>query len=379
MKIMLLGTAWPYRGGLASYNERLIHEFIAEGYDAEIITFTTQYPAFLFPGKTQYSTSQKPADIHITRLLNSVNPFNWYRVGRFVRKKSPDILLIKYWMPFMAPSFGTVARIVKRNKNTKVIAILDNIIPHEKRFYDKPFTNYFTKIIDGYVVMSNEVMSDLVSVDKLKPSILTPHPIFDNFGNGVDKTLACENLGLDPSVHYLLFFGFIREYKGLDLLLKAFSAHDLKKYNLKLIIAGEYYTSKDKYLNLIAQYDLADRVYNFDRFIPDEEVKYFFCASDLLILPYRHATQSGVAQIAMHFDRPVIVTDVGSLSETVINGETGYVIKPNPQEIAKAIIKFYEGEATATFSKQIQRYKKKYSWGALVNSILYIYEKITHS
>jgi len=371
MKILLIGTAWPYRGGLASFNERLIQEFITEGDDASIITFTLQYPGFLFPGKTQYSSSPPPG-IPITRKVNAVNPFNWWRIGKAIAKEKPDIVIIKYWMPFMAPCFGAIARHIKKNKHSSIICIADNIIPHERKFYDKPFTKYFISAMDGFVLMSKSVMEDLAQFDRKKIRALNPHPLFDNFGDGVSKTEALARLHLEANRRYILFFGFIRDYKGLDILLEAM--HAIPE-DVHLIIAGEYYTDSKPYDALINQYNLSDRVHAFNRFIPDEEVKYFFCAADLVVQPYKHATQSGVTQIAYHFEVPMVVTNTGGLAEMVLDGQVGYVTPAEPLAIAQAVSKFYVEGKSEEFKRNLREEKSRFSWSRMTSTIRRLYQK----
>ncbi|WP_205677776.1 glycosyltransferase [Brumimicrobium salinarum] len=253
MHIVIIGPAYPYRGGLAVYNERLAKAFEEAGHTVEILTFTLQYPKFLFPGKSQFvEKDQAPTyDLSISRKINAINPFNWLKVGRYIRKKQPDIVISKFWLPFMGPCFGTILRQAKKNKHSKIISILDNVIPHESRVGDKVFTKYFVHSVDAFVAMSKKVHNDLAQFDTQKPRLISPHPIFDNFGAKVDRETALTHLKLDQSFKYLLFFGLIRDYKGLDLLIKAFADQRLRNQNLKLIIAGEYYTNKEQYLSLI--------------------------------------------------------------------------------------------------------------------------------
>ncbi|MFI5171095.1 MAG: glycosyltransferase [Chitinophagales bacterium] len=376
MKIILLGTAWPYRGGLASFNERLITEFIKNGHDAEIITFTVQYPTVLFPGKTQYSTSPPPFEIKIDRKVNSINPLNWRNTAKEIKGMAPDLLIIKYWMPFMAPCFSVIAKIVKQNNKTKVICIADNIIPHERNFYDNLLTRRFIRQCDAFVVMSKTVLSDLKKFDQMKPVALTPHPLFDNFGGKITKGLACEKLHLDPLKNYILFFGFVREYKGLDILLKAFADERLKALPLELIIAGEYYSGEKECRQLMEDLKLGDRIIQFNHFIPDEEVKNFFCAADIVVQPYKHATQSGVTQIAYHFDVPMIVTNVGGLSEMVPDNKVGYVVNPKPNEIADALVDFYSNNKKALFIENIREEKKRFGWDKMMQTIIDLSNKV---
>ena len=375
MKIILSGPAYPYRGGPATFNDRLALQFLAEGHDVEILTFSLQYPGFLFPGKTQYTDGPAPEGIKITRIFNSINPFNWIITGLRIRKTKPDILLMRYWLPFMGPCFGTVARIARTNKYTKVICIFDNVIPHEKRFGDKAFTKYMVSGIDGAVVMSQSVGDELKTFRRNIPVKLSPHPLFDNYGKSVGRDTALAILNLDVQNSYLLFFGFIRAYKGLDLLIDAFSDKRLRNRNLKLIIAGEFYEDDTPYKDQVKKYKLEDDVIFFDHFIKDDEVSLFFGASDIIVQPYKTATQSGVTQIAFHFEKPMIVTDVGGLREIVPDGRCGYVVKPDPEEITESIIDYYDNDRVATFTAGVKQEKEKFSWDKMTASILEVWNK----
>jgi glycosyltransferase involved in cell wall biosynthesis len=376
MKIVIIGTAYPYRGGLAAYNERLASEFRSGGDDVSILTFSVQYPGFLFPGKTQYLDGPPPKGLKIERAINSVNPFSWLSVGSKLRREHPDIVIFKFWLPFMAPCFGTIARVARSNKHTKVICIFDNIIPHEKRPGDMMLTRYFMKAIDGGIAMSQSVLNDLAIFRKDIPSGLNPHPLFDNFGKAEGRDISLKKLGLDPAFTYLLFFGFVRAYKGLDLLIDAFSDIRFRNRKLKLIVAGEFYEDDKPYKNRVGELGLDDEVIFFDRFINDDEVKYFFGPSELIIQPYRDATQSGVTQIAYHFEKPMVVTDVGGLREIVPDGSCGYVVKPDPLSIADAIADFLDNGRKEIFTENVKQEKVKYSWSRMTASIKDIYEKI---
>ena len=369
MNIIICGTAYPYRGGLASYNERLAKQFISDGDNVNILTFSLQYPGFLFPGKSQFSNTSAPEGLKIERIVNSINPFNWISVGRKIKKLKPDILIIKYWIPLMAPCFGTIARIAKSNRHTKVISIFDNVIPHEKRPGDILLTRYFTSAIDGAVVMSKSVMTDLRIFRTGIPVHLNPHPLFDNFGSLVERDIALSKLGLDNDYSYLLFFGFIRAYKGLDLLIEAFSDEKLRNRNLKLVVAGEFYEDDLPYKALVKKYNLENDVIFFDRFIDDDEVSLFFSIADLVVLPYKNATQSGVTQIAYHFEKPMLVTDVGGLSEIVADGKCGYVVKPEAGFVSEAITDFFDNNRSEKFIIGIKEEKKKYAWDKLTATI----------
>lgn len=373
MNIIIIGTAYPYRGGLASYNERLARQFVCEGNNVTILTFTLQYPGFLFPGKSQYLDGPAPEGLKIVREINSVNPVNWILEGLRLKKDNPDILIFKYWLPFMAPCFGTIARIARSNNHTKILCIFDNVIPHEKRPGDRFLTRYFTGCIDGAVAMSQSVLNDLRLFRKDIPAKLSPHPLFDNFGASVERDEALTKLGLNPDFNYLLFFGFIRSYKGLDLLIEAFSDNRLRNRNLKLIIAGEFYEESKPYREMVEKLNISDDVILFDRFINDDEVRIFFSVADLVVQPYRSATQSGVTQIAYHFEKPMLVTDVGGLREIVPDRLCGYVVKPDPGEIADSISDYFDNSRKEQFTKNVIEEKKKFSWSRMTSSIFEVF------
>lgn len=368
-KMILVGTAYPFRGGLAVYNERLARCFQDVGYEVEIWTFTVQYPNFLFPGKTQFSTEPAPEGLAIRRELNSVNPFNWLKVGRKLRQAQADIVVMKFWIPYMAPSLGVVARMARRNKKTKVVSIIDNIIPHEKGVADKSLASFFLKSIDGCVTMSKSVFEDVERFNAVKNIVFCPHPLYDNFGEKVSREEALKFLQLDPQYRYMLFFGIIRDYKGLDLLLQAMGDERLKRMKVKLIVAGEFYNNGEQYHELEKSLELERQLVWHSEFVPDSEVKYYFNAVDIVVQPYKSATQSGVTQIAYHFEKPMLVTDVGGLKEIVPDGVVGYVTQPNPSDIADALVDFYENARAEDFEKNMVIEKRKYSWERMVEAI----------
>jgi len=368
-KVVIVGPAYPLRGGLSTYNERLCKGFNDRGDQCSILSFSLQYPNFLFPGKTQYSSDPAPDNTDIDTAINSVNPLNWIKVGLKYRKMAPDVMVFRYWMPFMAPALGTIARIASGNGKTKMVAIADNIYPHEKHFYDKPCTNYFVNSIDGFITMSQSVLGDLKTLVPQKPSKYIPHPMYDNFGEGLEKAKAKELIGLDPETHYLLFFGFIRQYKGLDLLLQSFAESGLKNQGVKLLIAGEYYEDATPYKQLIKDLDLSDSVVERNDFIPNSEVATYFSAADMVVQTYHSATQSGVTQIAYHFNKPMLVTNVGGLAETVPDKEVGYVCEKSVKDIANALNDFYTNQREETFSKNAANYKQRFSWEHIMNGI----------
>lgn len=368
-KIVIVGSAYPLRGGLAAYNERIARAYQHRGDEVKIITFSLQYPNFLFPGKTQFSSEPPPRDLDIDVEVNSVNPVTWIRVGRKIRKWKPDLLIIKFWIPFMGPCLGTIARIAGNNKHTTVISILDNIIPHEKRPGDKLLASYFVKPVDGFIAMSDQVMNDLSGFDTSKPRKFCPHPLYDHFGKLEDKSAAQKKLGLDEGFKYLLFFGFIRDYKGLDLLLEAMADPCIKEKKIRLLVAGEFYSDSKPYFDLIHKHDLKDSVIMSNDFIPDSKVADYFNAADLVVQPYKDATQSGVTQIAYHFEKPMITTNVGGLAEIVPDGKVGYVIEPKAAEIADAILNFFDREVEVDFIENIREEKKKYSWDRMLEAV----------
>lgn len=377
MNIVLLGTAYPFRGGLATFNERLARQLQAEGHTVEVITFTLQYPSFLFPGKTQYSTEQAPTDLHITQQVNSCNPFNWLAVGRKIRHMQPDMLITCYWMAFFAPCYGIIHRIVRGNGKTRCIALVHNMIPHEPSILDKLFAPFFVRNTDGFVALSDSVVQDIQGIDKKnKPKTSYPHPIYDHFGAPIDKQAACQALHLDSNNQYMLFFGLVRAYKGLDLLLDAFGKVKDQLPNLQLIIAGEFYEEEEKYRAQIAHNQLTDKVIIKNEFIADADLPIYFGAADLIVQPYKSATQSGVTQVAFHFEKPMLVTNVGGLSEIVHDHKMGYAVEPNAYAIADAIIDYYTNQRQEAYTQYLIQQKEKYSWAKLANAFLNIAKKI---
>lgn len=369
MKIVVLGTAWPYRGGIALFNERLAREFQKEGDDVITYTFTLQYPSFLFPGKTQYSEEPAPQDMNIVRKVSSVNPFNWIKVGRELKKLAPDLIVIGFWLPFMAPCLGTIARIAGKNGKTRVVSVVHNIIPHEHRIGDKMFASYFCKSVDGFVAMSDSVLNDLTRFDNVKPRVFCRHPLYDNFGQHVERSNALAELGLESNYRYMLFFGLIRDYKGLDIMLKAYADSRLRQMGVKLIVAGEFYNNAEKYFELEKELGLESEVIWHREFVPDSRVRYYFGAADIIVQPYKSATQSGVTQIAYHFEKPMIVTNVGGLAEIVPDGKAGYVVEPDEKQIADAIVDFFDNNRQNEFNEGLLFEKKKYAWSNMTRSV----------
>lgn len=372
--VLIIGPAHPLRGGLASFDERLARAFTSREWQAQIYTFSLQYPGFLFPGTTQYSSEPPPDDIDIKVCINAVNPVNWLIMGKRLQRLSPDLVVVRYWLPFMGPCLGTLLRFIKKNKHTRVLCIADNVIPHEKRPGDTLFTRYFLKPVDAFITMSEKVLLDLKQFDTGKPATYIPHPIYDNFGEKVPKETARAKLELRQEDKIVLFFGFIRKYKGLDILLDAMKiikerAVQQGRVPVRLLIAGEFYEDETPYLHQVIKNGIADNVILHTRFIPDSEVKYYLCASDVVVQPYRNATQSGVTPLAYHFEIPMIVTDVGSLASMVVDGRTGLVAHPDAHSIAEKIEQFFT-IGSSYFVPALQEEKKKYTWTRLTDAII---------
>ena len=367
-KITILSAAYPLRGGIAHFAGLLYKELLRH-FEVDVITFKRQYPTILFPGKTQLESGES-VDIIPTKVeVDSLNPINWIRIGNRIKNTQPDFLILKYWMPFFAPCYGVISRLAKRNGKTKIVAICHNVIPHEKKPGDLSLTKFFFSSVDKFVLLSGSVKRELLNIVPNAKYRTLFHPIYSNFGDPVSKETAREYLKLE-SKNTLLFFGFIREYKGLDVLLQA--AAELKtKLDFQLIIAGEFYSNEDKYRQMIKGLDLESNVILFSDFIPQDEVRYYFSACDVVVLPYKSATQSGIVQIANNFVKPMISTNVGGLSEVIIDGKNGYLVeKKNPTELAKSISKYFLENKEVQFSENIRTGKDRYSWTNFTNELI---------
>lgn len=373
-QLIIMGPSWPLRGNLAAFDEKLATCFMATGIQTKLCTFSLQYPGFLFPGTTQYSTDPAPKHLKIEVAINSINPLNWIKVGLRIKREKPDLIIVRYWIPFMGPCLGTILRIVKWNKRTKVIAIVDNMIPHEKRLGDQFFTKYFVGGVDGFLTMSNKVQKDVKTFTN-KPSCVSPHPIYDHFGEAIDKDLARKILHLNSNDKVILFFGFVRAYKGLDLLIEAMADPAVKAAGIKLVIAGEFYEAPEPYLTQIENLGLSDCVSVYNQYIGEQEVKLYVSATDFIIQPYKNATQSGVTPMAYHFLKPMLVTNVGGLADTVPHDKVGWVVSPDVKSIAEGILKLYE-RGTDHFMPHLINEKKKYSWEQMRESFLTLYQQL---
>lgn len=369
-KVVIIGSAYPLRGGgITTFNERLAKAFQDNGDRVVIYTFSLQYPSFLFPGTTQYSKEAPPEGLDIRITINSINPLTWISTAKLVIKEKPDLTIIRYWLPFMAPCLGTISRLIKRKSQTKIVSITDNIIPHEKGIGDNVLSNYFVKSVDAFVAMSKSVLADLNQFDTIKPRAYYPHPLYDNFGKTVDKSIAKEKLKLERNISYMLFFGFIRDYKGLDILLNALKSQRLQDLPIKLLIAGEFYGNERKYLQMIKELNISNKIDLRSSFIPNTDVYLYFCASSLVVQPYKNATQSGVTQIAYHFGKPMITTNVGGLSEMIPNGKVGYVVEPNAESLENAIYRFFSEKREEEFSENVKTERERFSWNGLIKTI----------
>ena len=374
LKIFIIGPAFPLRGGPAQFNENLCLELNKEGHDAQIISYKLQYPNFLFPGSSQFEKSgSAPLGIKIHTILNTINPFNWLMVARFIRKQKPDFILFRYWLPFFGPCLGTIGKLVK--SHTKVLALTDNIIPHEKRIGDHIFTKYFVKNCDGFIAMSKVVLNDLSIFTQNLNKAYSPHPMYENYGDAISIDLARKKLNLNPHDKIILFFGLIRHYKGLDILLEALAAKEIKNQGVKLLIAGEFYDDKNFYLQLIKKLKLQDHVIVHDKFIPNDEVRDYFCASNLVAQTYRNATNSGVTMVGYFYEKPMLVTNVGGLSEIVPNEVCGYVVENNCALISEKVVDFFTKDREKEFVKNVKIEKKKYEWIEFINSLLTLYNR----
>jgi glycosyltransferase involved in cell wall biosynthesis len=372
--VVIIGPGYPLRGGLATFDQRLAREFIADGWDCVIYSFSLQYPGFLFPGTTQYSMDPPPEGLKIRSRINSVNPFNWLVVGKELRNKRPDIIVVRFWLPLMGPALGTILRRVRKNRHTRIIAITDNIIPHEKRPGDRSFTRYFLNACDAYITMSEKVMNQLRQFQPTRPARQVVHPLYDNFGAPIPRDEARAHLRekgvpIGDKDKVVLFFGFIRHYKGLDIALEAMADQRVRDLGIKLLVAGEFYEDAAPYDELIARLDIGSSLLLRTDFIPDSEVRDYLCAADAVIQPYRNATQSGVTPLAYHFEKPMIVSSVGGLAAMVPHEEAGLVADPEPRAMAAAMLRFFV-LGDSYFTPALRREKTKYSWSRLLENII---------
>lgn len=367
MRIAFLSTFYPYRGGIAQFSGALLRALEHEGHEVKAFNFTRQYPEFLFPGKTQLVNDKDTADpIESYRVLDSINPISYLKTSNAINTYSPDVLITSYWMPFFAPSMGTIARNI--HSKTKIVSVLHNVVPHEKRFFDKAFSLYFLAPHHGFVALTSKVSKDLHELAPEAKSMLHPHPLYDHFGAKIDTIEARKKLNIPQDKKVLLFFGFIRDYKGLDILINAFAQLDSSYH---LLIAGEVYGSFDNYQAQIDRHPLKEHISVYNNYIGDHEVPTYFSAADVCLLPYKSATQSGITSISYHFDLPLIATNVGGLKETIFHNETGLICnQPNAQDLANTITDFFGTDKAEKFKVGIQKLKEEWSWKALAKKII---------
>lgn len=369
MKNLILGPAFPLRGGIASFGEALCRAFRRAGMESSIVSFYYQYPGFLFPGKTQFAEGSPPENIPVVSIMSSVNPLSWIKTVNHILLQKPDYLIVQYWMPFMAPALGWVCRRVKKKSGIRVVSLTHNVKPHEKRLPDMLLARYYFNACDAFVTLSSSSLEELKEIKPNRPALFIPHPMYDHFGERISREAALDYLKLPAHHYYLLFFGMIRRYKGLDLLYRALASEKLENLNLKLIVAGEFYEEKAAYVKLAKELGVEEKLIVTDAFIPNQEVKFYFSASDMIIQPYRSATQSGITQIAYHFNKSMLVTRVGGLPEIVPDRIVGYVTAVDPEAIAEAILDFYENQRMPDFEQNIEKEKKRFTWEAMVDGI----------
>jgi glycosyltransferase involved in cell wall biosynthesis len=368
MKIVIISTAYPFRGGIAHYVS-LLYQHLSARHDVTIITFKRQYPSFLFPGKSQIETGNDGIAVPSVQIIDTLNPITWYKAGVAAARQKPDLIIFKYWMPFFSPAFAIAARVAKKRSGCKVLFICDNVIPHEHTPLDKILTSWLFKIGDFYIVQSKAVERDLLATVKGAIYRFVPHPVYEIFGNPVEKQMARKEIGIEEDEKVALFFGYVRKYKGLHVLLEAVK-DALREIKFKLLVVGEFYDDEGSYRAQIARLGLGNEVLVRSDYIPNHEVAKYFSAADVVVLPYIDATQSGIVQIAYNFEKPVIATDVGGLAEVVVNGKTGIVVPPNSaDELARAIIRFFSENLAERFSKEVAEQKKLYSWDNMVRAI----------
>ena len=369
-RIVLIGPMYPYRGGIAHFFETMYWGLQERGHEVSAVTFTRQYPEWLFPGKTQFETGTPPNQVvPATRWIDSINPLTWFGTASKIARKQPEAAIFKYWTPFLAPAFGSIARSLGR-RDIKRLVVVDNALPHERRWGDQVLGKYFFRAMDGCVVMSSTVDEDLDRLDVKGPRVSAPHPVYDVFGEAADRQTARDEFGLSPDAPVLLFFGFVRRYKGLHILLESMPRILQSLPTARLLVAGEFYEDEAAYRRMIDSMQLSDRVIVHARYIPMETVPKYFAAADVVVQPYISATQSGVAQVAYQFDKPLIVTHVGGLAELIPHEVAGLVVPPNnPFALAQAVIRFFEDNLGMQLTEGVRQQKKQFSWGRLLDAV----------
>ena len=378
-KKIIIGPGYPLRGGISESNQALYNAFKHNMEDVNIISYSLQYPKILFPGKKQFMDNIDHDVDGVDHLINTLNPFSWFKTARHIIKENPQYVIVRYWHPYFAFCLSVISRLL-RKKSIFIIAWVDNVEPHEAIPLQKLFTSYFLDSCDAFFVMSNSVKRDLLRYIKgnNKKIYISPHPVYNVFGNLVNKQVARKNIGLPSSAlnnKYILFFGLVRKYKGLDLLLDVMASSKVRKLNINLIIAGEFYDSKDKYLKKINHLKLNNIIFLYDSYIPNKDVANYFCAADLIVQPYLSATQSGVSMIAYNFNKPLVLTNVGGLSEYVEHQKDGYLVDVNADAIAEALVDFYQNNREDIFTEAVKHKQVNYTWSNFAQKFNLIYDE----
>ena len=381
MKRIIIGPGYPLRGGISESNQALDKFFQDSGEYSKIISYNLQYPQFLFPGKKQ--TVDNP--IHKTTtlsMINTLNPFSWLKTAQYIIRENPDYVILRYWHPYFAVCLSVISKILKK-KSIFIIGWVDNVNPHESIPFQKQLTSFFIKSCDSFLVMSKSVEKTLLEyrAARRKDVVFSPHPIYNVFGPIINKLEARKRIGIPNSdIHgnYILFFGLIRKYKGLDLLLDVMGSSIIKKMKIKLIIAGEFYDSKERYVKKIKSLNIDSSVLLHDFYIPNEDVAHYFCAADIVVQPYLSATQSGVSMVACNFNKPMILTNVGGLSEYVNDKVDGYLVDVNKAAILSALKDYYINKREKQFVAAIKTKKPSYSWKNLAGKFDSLYNKLNH-
>jgi len=381
LKRIIIGPAYPFRGGISESTQALQNFFNKNGEVSRIVSYSLQYPKFLFPGKEQIMTDLEANSDNTFNLINTLNPISWFNTAKWIVKENPDYVVIRYWHPYFSICLSVIARIL-RKKSIFTVSWIDNVLPHESVPFQSYLSSLFLKSCDAFVVMSDSVKKDVINccTNLNKPILISPHPVYNIFGSIIEKNIAKENIGISKSSidnkdKYILFFGLIRKYKGLDLLLDVIASKKMKKMNIKLIIAGEFYDSKNNYINKINELNIKNRVILHDYYIKNKDVRNYFCASDIVVQPYISATQSGVSMVAYNFNKPLLLTNVGGLSEYVDHKNNGYLVNPNVEEIVEALHDYYVNDREESFTNSIKTQKSHYSWDNLAFQFDELYKK----
>ncbi len=370
-RIALVGPMHPYRGGIAHFTEKTVEGLAGRGHDVVPVNFWRQYPTLLFPGETQYDSADDASAVvgEAPRLLDSLNPLTWLRTAQHLRQRGSDAVVFQYWMPFFAPAYGIVARLL-RWAGIPSFAVVHNALPHERHFGDEGLSRFFFQACDGLIVMSDEVKSDIHGLGADAPIQQINHPIYNTFGDPLPRSEARGQLDLPGDAPVLLFFGFVRRYKGLHVLLEALPQVVEHLPDVRLVVAGEIYDDKAFYESIVEKHQLSSYLHLHDGYVSDEDVAVYFSAADVVVQPYVSATQSGVAKIAYHFERPLIMTDVGGLAEMMPHGEAGLVVPPeDPDALGAAVRRFFEDDLQDELTEGVRREKQKYSWEALYEAV----------